>query len=252
MKRILKDAETNAHLKSKFVGVLANLVQVQDKFETAIEVALGAGLQNIVTQNEENAKELITYLKNHRYGRATFMPITTMKPRSIPAQDEKYLGGVGIYGVASNLLKFAPEISNVVQNLLGNVVIVENLDIATNLARQCGFRFKIVTLEGDVINPSGAMTGGPGMQGMPGGMPDGTTPPDGQEPPEGGERPDGQQPPADGERPDGGEPPERPDGENGGQFPGGFGPNGMQGTQAYSTEFVISGNANMFSGITQN
>ena len=160
VKRILKDAETNAHLKTKFVGVLANLVQVQDKFETAIEVALGASLQNIVTQNEENAKELITYLKNHRYGRATFMPITTMKPRSIPAQDEKYLGGVGIYGVASGLLKFAPEISNVVQNLLGNVVIVENLDIATNLARQCGFRFKIVTLEGDVINPSGAMTGG--------------------------------------------------------------------------------------------
>ena len=160
VKRILKDAETNAHLKSKFVGVLANLVQVQDKFETAIEVALGASLQNIVTQNEENAKELITYLKNHRYGRATFMPITTMKPRSIPAQDEKYLGGVGVYGVASGLLKFAPEISNVVQNLLGNVVIVENLDIATSLARQCGFRFKIVTLEGDVINPSGAMTGG--------------------------------------------------------------------------------------------
>lgn len=160
VKRILKDVENNAALQTRFIGVLASLVKVEPKFETAIEVALGAALQNIVTQNEDNAKYLIEYLKVNKYGRATFMPVTTMKPRFLGAQDLPYAKSAGCYGVASDLITFNPQIKNVVANLLGNVVIAENLEVATTLARKCGFRFKIVTLEGDVVSPSGSMTGG--------------------------------------------------------------------------------------------
>lgn len=160
VKKILKDAETNADIRSKFIGVLASLIKVDDKFETAIEVALGAALQNVVTDSTDNAKFLIAYLKQNRYGRATFLPIDSMKPRMLAADTKALLGGFGIYGVASELVKFDAKISNVIQNLLGSVVIVENLDVATNLAKKAGFRFKIVTLEGDVVSPSGSMTGG--------------------------------------------------------------------------------------------
>lgn len=160
VKRILKDAETDSALRNKFIGVLANLVQVPNNFETAIEVALGGALQNIVTDTEENAKTLISYLKEKRYGRATFMPVSTMKPRFLSDADKQVLRKEGCYGVASDLIRFDKKIENVVQNLLGNVVVAENLDIATTLAKSTNFRFRIVTLEGDVVSTSGSLTGG--------------------------------------------------------------------------------------------
>ena len=160
VKKILKDAETDSSLRSKFIGVLANLVQVEDKFETAIEVALGGALQNIVTDTDQNAKELISYLKTNRYGRATFMPVNVMKPRFLSAADKNLLTVEGCYGIASDLIRFDKKIENVVCNLLGNVVIAENLDIATSLAKHSNFRFRVVTLEGDVVSTSGSLTGG--------------------------------------------------------------------------------------------
>ena len=160
VKKILKDAEGDAALRSKFIGVLANLVQVPSNFETAIEVALGGALQNIVTDTEQNAKELIAYLKANRYGRATFMPVSTMKPRFLSVSDRELLSTEGCFGVASELIRFDKKIENVVANLLGNVVVAENLDIATALAKRANFRFRIVTLEGDVVSTSGSLTGG--------------------------------------------------------------------------------------------
>lgn len=160
VKKILKDAETDSSLRSKFIGVLANLVQVEDKFETAIEVALGGALQNIVTETDQQAKDLIAYLKANRYGRATFMPVSTMKPRFLSAGDKEFTTMPGVFGVASDLIRFDPKIENVVKNLLGNVVIAENLDIATSLAKHSNFRFRVVTLEGDVVSTSGSLTGG--------------------------------------------------------------------------------------------
>ena len=160
VKKLLKEAERNMAVSKKIVGVLASLVKVPAKYETAIEVALGASLQNIVTENEINAKELIYFLKDNGYGRATFLPITSMKPRHISENDKKTLATKGCFGVASGLISYDKKIDNVIQNLLGSTVIVDTLETAVSMAQNSKFSFKIVTLEGDVVNPTGSLTGG--------------------------------------------------------------------------------------------
>ena len=160
VKKLLKESEKNANLKSKMLGVLASLIKVPVKYETAIEVALGNALQNIVTYDENNAKDLIRFLKENQYGRATFLPVSTMKPRSISAQDYAQTKVSGCFGVASTLIDFDLKIANVIENLLGATVIVDTLDTAIKLANNTRFNFKIVTLDGDVINPTGSLTGG--------------------------------------------------------------------------------------------
>ncbi|MBQ8845164.1 MAG: chromosome segregation protein SMC [Clostridia bacterium] len=158
VKKLLKECEKNLEFKEKIVGVLASLIKVPEKFETAIEIALGSAVQNIVTFDEEGAKELISYLKQNNFGRATFLPIKSMKRRSF---DERLIQGkTGVYGLASNLIQYNPRIESVISNLLGSTVIVENLKIAVDLARQNSFSFRIVTLEGDVVSTQGSLTGG--------------------------------------------------------------------------------------------
>ena len=140
------------------MGVVASLIKVQEKFETAIEVALGGAVQNIVTYDEEGAKELIKFLKDNSFGRATFLPITSMKRRNF---DTKLLQGKsGCFGLASELVDYDKKIDNVVSNLLGSTVIVDTLFTAVNLAKSTGYAFRIVTLDGDVVNPQGSLTGG--------------------------------------------------------------------------------------------
>jgi len=158
IKKLLKESEKNSVLKSKIVGVVASLIQVPQKFETAIEVALGGAVQNIVTFDEEGAKELISFLKSNQFGRATFLPISSMKRRDLDSS--MFTGKNGVYGVASNLVDYDKKIDNVVSNLLGGTVIVEDLATAVNLAKQFSYSFRIVTLEGDVVNPQGSLTGG--------------------------------------------------------------------------------------------
>ena len=160
VKKILKESERNAEFKKKMVGVLASLISVPEKFETAIETALGNALQNIVTKNEQDAKSIIEFLKQGQFGRATFLPITSMKVRNLSAQDLSLLKTEGCFGVAKDLISYGSEIENVISNLLGATVIVSNLDVAIKLAQNSKFSFKIVTLEGDVINPQGSMSGG--------------------------------------------------------------------------------------------
>ncbi|MDD2227224.1 MAG: chromosome segregation protein SMC [Clostridia bacterium] len=160
VKKLLKESEKNVAIKNRMVGLLASLIKVPQKFETAIEVALGAAIQNIVTTDEENAKILINYLKSNQLGRATFLPISSMKPRYISHEFRNLLSTSGCHGVAAELISYDRRIKNVVENLLGSVVLTENLDIAVNIAKKSNFAFKIVTLDGDVLNPSGAMTGG--------------------------------------------------------------------------------------------
>ena len=158
VKKILKESEKNIDLKSKMVGVVASLINVPEKFETAIEVALGNNLQNIVTFDEEGAKKLINYLKENRLGRATFLPISSMKRRDL---DRRLIQNTkGCFGVACDLIEYKSNIDNVISNLLGGTVIVDNLETAIGLAKDNAFSFKIVTLDGDVINPQGSMTGG--------------------------------------------------------------------------------------------
>ncbi len=158
VKKILKESERNSAIDNKMVGVLASLITVPQQYETAIEVALGNAVQNIVTYNEDGAKDLIAYLKENRFGRATFLPISTMRRRDM---DERMIAGrKGVFGVASKLISYDKKIDNVISNLLGGTVIVDTLDTAAVLARDSKFSFKIVTLEGDVVSTQGSMTGG--------------------------------------------------------------------------------------------
>ncbi len=141
-------------------GVLAQLMTVPQKYETAIDMALGAAQQNIVTDNEETAKELINYLRQNRLGRATFLPMSAIRPQTINANSRNALKLPGCIGVASDLVSCAPEYKNIIENLLGRTVIADNLDHGIPIMRAGGHSFRLVTLEGDVMHSGGSMTGG--------------------------------------------------------------------------------------------
>ncbi len=158
VRKILKESERNSAFNSKMVGVLASLIKVPAQFETAIEVALGNAVQNIVTYNEDGAKDLIAYLKENKFGRATFLPISSMRRRDM---DERSVAGrKGVFGVASKLISYDKKIDNVISNLLGGTVVVDTLATAVDIARDNRFSFKIVTLDGDVVSTQGSLTGG--------------------------------------------------------------------------------------------
>lgn len=157
---LLLAGKSDEAVGSKIIGVVAELLKVETKYETAISMALGNAVQNIVVHTSEDVKFLIDYLNRKNLGRATFLPISDVKPRSIDYVHRKYLSGVGIYGVASDLVSYDKEYASVVAGILGSTVIVHDLDVAIKLARATGFSFRIVTLNGDIVNPFGSMTGG--------------------------------------------------------------------------------------------
>lgn len=141
-------------------GVLAQLMQVPQQYETAIDMALGAAQQNIVTDTEETAKELIQYLRQNRFGRATFLPMSAIRPQTLNSSARQVLKMPGCIGVASDLVKCAPEYRSIIENLLGRTVIADNLDHGIPIMRAGGHSFRLVTLEGDVMHSGGSMTGG--------------------------------------------------------------------------------------------
>jgi chromosome segregation protein len=116
-------------------GVLAQLMTVPQQYETAIDMALGAAQQNIVTNNEETAKELINYLRQNRMGRATFLPMSAIRPQTLSPNVRHVLSMPGCIGVASELVQCAPEYRNIIENLLGRTVIAENLDCGIKIMR---------------------------------------------------------------------------------------------------------------------
>ena len=160
VKKLLVDSGKNAKLKNAIVGVVADLIKVPKEYETAIEMALGSAVQNVVTKNEDDAKQLVQYLKANSYGRATFLPISSLKAKYIQDSFKPLLKTKGCFGIASELVHFDNSIQPIVQGLLGSTVIVENMEVALSLAKQSKFSFKIVTLDGDIINPAGSITGG--------------------------------------------------------------------------------------------
>ena len=160
IRNLMNDAKKNAQLNSKIEGIVAQLISMDAKFETAIETALGQSMQNIVTRDEDAAKFIIDYLKKMKYGRITFLPMTAIKPRYLDSRFDRALKADGVFGVASDLVKYDRKYDGIIRGLLGNTVIVNNLDTAVSLAKSTGYGFKIVTLEGDIINPFGAITGG--------------------------------------------------------------------------------------------
>ncbi len=156
VKSVMKQAQSKA--LSGIHGPLSQLITVDNDYSVAVEVALGAAMQNIVTSNEADAKRAIYYLKNNHLGRATFLPISAIKPRAL---DEKGLDdNLGFVAVASDLVECKKEYRDIVSNLLGRVVVVEDMDCAIGISKRYSNRFKLVTLDGQVINPGGSMTGG--------------------------------------------------------------------------------------------
>lgn len=156
VKAVMKQSQSRA--LSGIHGPLSQLITVDNEYSVAVEVALGAAMQNIVTTNEADAKRAIYYLKNNRIGRATFLPISAIKPRNL---DEKDLDdNLGFVAIASDLVECKSEYKNIISNLLGRVVIVDDMDCAIGIAKRYNNRFKLVTIDGQVINPGGSMTGG--------------------------------------------------------------------------------------------
>ena len=155
IRKIMELKETN----SGILGVIADIIKVEKKYETAIETALGGTIQNIVTDNEKTAKELIAYLKDNKLGRATFLPITSVSGKntyeSEPCMKEK-----GVIGLACNLVRVDFEYTKLAKYLLGRILVVDNIDNALAIAKKYKYSLRIVTLEGEQLNPGGSMTGG--------------------------------------------------------------------------------------------
>ncbi len=139
-------------------GVVADLIQVDKNYETAIEVALGGNIQNIVTDNEQTAKLLIEFLKQTRAGRATFLPLTSITPAR--NNNDAALRESGVIGLASSLVRTEKQYMIMVQFLLGRIFVVDTIDHALTLARKYHYTLRIVTLEGEQLNPGGSLSGG--------------------------------------------------------------------------------------------
>ena len=158
VKALLLDCEKDAKLGKGMNGVLANLISVDKKYETAIEMCLGQTLQNIVTDTEEDAKKLVEHLRNNKLGRASFLPVSSIRGKKLDRIIRNNTEGV--IGVASDLVKCDKKYEQIVLNLLGRTLIVENMDTAIQMAKLNSHSFRIVTLEGDIISNTGAITGG--------------------------------------------------------------------------------------------
>ena len=157
VKNLLKDTETNKELGKGMHGVLANIIEVPEEYQTAIEMCLGMSLQNIVTDTEEDAKKLVEHLRKNNLGRASFLPISSVRGKKL---DKIKIKEDGYIGIASDLIKYDKKYQDIIENLLGRTVIVDKMETAIKIAKQNKYAFRIITLEGDVINPSGAITGG--------------------------------------------------------------------------------------------
>ena len=140
-------------------GVVADLIQVNKDYEIAIETALGGSIQNIVTDNEQTAKQMIEFLKKNRFGRATFLPLSSVNARGEFSQKEA-LKEDGVIGLASELVNTAPRYQGVIRYLLGRVLVVDHIDHAIAIGRKYRHTLRMVTIEGESLSPGGSMTGG--------------------------------------------------------------------------------------------
>ncbi len=157
IKSVLK---SDASWHSGICGAVAQIITVPDQYVTAIEIALGGALQHLITENADIAKQAMHFLKVKNLGRATFLPLDTIKPLK-PRDGEKTAASApGALGFAANLVSCEPRYRPIIESLLGRTIIVENIDIGLKIAKQQGFSVKIVTLGGELLNPGGSMTGG--------------------------------------------------------------------------------------------
>ena len=160
VKMLLKSAKEDKGIAKQIEGVLAEVIRVDEQFETAIQVALGQNFQNVIVEKEENANFLIEHLKQNRLGRVTFMPISSAKPRTIDPQYKPLLSTPGCFGVASDLIKFDKKYKSVIDTFLGATLITDTAETATKIAKKCGFALKIATLSGEIFSTNGSISGG--------------------------------------------------------------------------------------------
>lgn len=157
IKSVLKSTAT---WRSGICGAVTQVIDVAPEYITAIEIALGGALQNIITDDEKTAKQAINYLKENKLGRATFLPINTIRP--LPRRDYENIAAnsPGVVGFAASLVNCNQKYRKIIDYLLGRTIIALDVDAAYSIAKKSGFLVKIVTLDGEVINPGGSMTGG--------------------------------------------------------------------------------------------
>ena len=155
IRRVMEQKQNN----SGIVGVVADIIQVDKKYETAVETALGGSIQNIVTEDENTAKEMIGFLKKNRYGRATFLPLTTVSAAAGRIKQE-VLSEKGVIGCVSALVNKEDKFEGLIEYLLGRFVLVDTIDNAMALGRKYKHTLRVVTLEGELLSPGGSMSGG--------------------------------------------------------------------------------------------
>lgn len=161
VKEVLKARDRGVSELAGVHGAVAQLIHVPQQYEGALETALGGAMQHLVVDKEATGRQGIRYLKQRKAGRATFLPLDVIRPRSLPHRDRDRLKNLsGVVGVAAELVKSDPAYQTLVGNLLGQVIVARTLEDANTVARELGYRFRVVTLDGDVVNPGGSMSGG--------------------------------------------------------------------------------------------
>lgn len=153
--RGVKEVLKNKNLKGIY-GALGQVVTVPQKYEKAIEAALGAYMQNIITADENSAKAAINYLKHNKIGRVTFLPMNIIKSKKINNIQTR----TNIIGIASDLISYDDKYRDILENILGRTIVIDNIDEGIKFARETGHKYKVVTLEGEILNPGGSLTGG--------------------------------------------------------------------------------------------
>ncbi len=159
IKTVMNNKDKEPVLKS-ILGTVADIIKTEKEYETAIEIALGSAIQNIIVKTEQEAGNIIDYLKRNKVGRVTFLPINMLQERGLTSREQDVLKDSSVINTADMLVNTNPEFEKVIKFLLGRILVVDNLDSGFKISRRLGNSIKIVTLAGDVINAGGSVTGG--------------------------------------------------------------------------------------------
>ncbi|MBV1757271.1 MAG: chromosome segregation protein SMC [Dethiosulfatibacter sp.] len=160
VQNLMLASKSNESLGEEIIGVVAELIETHEKYENALEVALGSAMQNILIRNERKASDIINYLKSNNIGRVTFLPLDTIKPRNLNEIEKKALQIDGCIGTLNNLVSYDEKYSHIVDFLLGRVILADNIKNGIKIAKSVNYSTRVVTLDGEVINAGGSITGG--------------------------------------------------------------------------------------------
>lgn len=160
IKTVMNNKEKEPILKKSILGTVADIIKTEKQYETAIEVALGSAIQNIIVNTDIEAENIIDYLKKNKIGRVTFLPINMLQERSLNKAEQEVLKDPSVINTGDMLVNTNPKFDSVIKHLLGRIIIVDNLNNGFKISKRLGNSIKIVTLQGDVINAGGSVTGG--------------------------------------------------------------------------------------------